>query len=1058
MPGEQEAKKGINKITASIKTVTTTTKTKKGLLLVLPSTSEDSSSSSQNSFGGDYFGVFQGYLRRDEGVEDTKRRLKLVPQRRRLPQKEKTRMAQTRKTKDPHHPHLNKLSNASKTTRIFVSILRTLLLDIPLMLLFAFLVASWLIRSIYSTYYEPLIARATRTDAQLLDEFTYYERQCTEYDLTTRNIQDLLLSNPTTNSNNNNNDDNTKVIDAAVDIMMKHGATVIPNILQPNTTAALRDFIVAKNRQISGTAQAYPMSQGERRLSYGIDAAEHFAVSDAIAQVATHPVLQPLLQALLGDDDPASAEITSITAFAGAQDQVWHQDTKQDGNAIKFARTYSHSYSLFLPLQDTSEKMGATDICPGTHYCLNDIAEMCEHSKMGLHLVHKNNKNNNDKDNNQYYFPAGAGALLNQHVWHRGGAHTDYADDAPERIVFILSFLARPSGSISSSSSSSDVRQLSRGTYFHQKWLMWGHTWRDLMTPATSMRYPFSVLRCLSLWKPADAHWGYDLITSGFLRFANEQLEDEDFADRFLPRLDQLGFPEFLRGRHLDDDASQRDTWHVFICETLDKVYDFAIFINLIVHAVYLLLLLAWAVSLRIDNHTKRRQRAQSTSKATTVATTTDYPCLRRALLRLVLTHGTLLLLGCKLWIIDIGSSEWGKSVKSGRALMRPFPAADSYTRAQEIMVSNGPTTLPTRNDVLIGTRFDAEFLGSYSQWLDYHPGNVKFRQAATEHASMFAMCKRYIGPSAARGIIEKVVDPIRNNLQGRFLQQDFRTGDWRVMTESEVYDAVAEELIVAAEDDNGALSVAYETLDRLIADNRFGPRRTQRTMAHSSQLRLWHLRRSLVLLEDRVGNVNNKEPLPESLDVTAWSLANAHQLRLSVRPPQVGHSVLEQMKTASRLQKLTERHPPIPVSTSSNHRGGQEVAFQVGSLVWVHFEEDEESDDDDDGDGDGEAWFPGAIMRVDDDSEWFHVAFEDNTWDEGVSYEQLHPYKSITEGDFILGCFEEGLQDCWPGTVVRCLPGGYVSIAYDDGDFDALVPPSNYYQPPFMYEGPFFY
>jgi hypothetical protein len=207
------------------------------------------------------------------------------------------------------------------------SALRTfiLLLNLPLAIAFAIFLASWLVLALHDTYYQPLFDRATRTDAQLLEEFTYYERQCTEYDLSTRNIQDMLLD--TTKIH----DDATAVIVTAVDTMMKHGGTVIPAVLQPNTTAALREFIVGKNKAITA-AEAYPMSQGEHRLSYGIDASEHPAVSAAIAQVATHPVLRPLLQALLGDDDPASAEITSITAYAGAQDQVWHQDTKQDGN------------------------------------------------------------------------------------------------------------------------------------------------------------------------------------------------------------------------------------------------------------------------------------------------------------------------------------------------------------------------------------------------------------------------------------------------------------------------------------------------------------------------------------------------------------------------------------------------------------------------------------------------------------------------------------------------------------------------------------------------------
>ena len=90
-----------------------------------------------------------------------------------------------------------------------------------------------------------------------------------------------------------------------------------------------------------------------------------------------------------------------------------------------------------------------TDVCPGTHYCGNDLGEMCELTKISMA----------DADPSGPHFRAGDGALLNQIVWHRGAAHRD--KHALERIVFIVSFLARPD-------IERDPRQLSRGTYFHQ--------------------------------------------------------------------------------------------------------------------------------------------------------------------------------------------------------------------------------------------------------------------------------------------------------------------------------------------------------------------------------------------------------------------------------------------------------------------------------------------------------------------------------------------------------------------------------------------------------------
>lgn len=114
-------------------------------------------------------------------------------------------------------------------------------------------------------------------------------------------------------------------------------------------------------------------------------------------------------------------------------------------------------------LQNTTKSMGMSDVCPGTHYCGNDLSKMCEHHKMSLA----------DADPSGPHFRAGDGALLNQIVWHRGAAMRD--PHSVERVVLIVSFLARPNFQ-------KDPRQLSRGTYFHQRWLMWGHTWSDLVS------------------------------------------------------------------------------------------------------------------------------------------------------------------------------------------------------------------------------------------------------------------------------------------------------------------------------------------------------------------------------------------------------------------------------------------------------------------------------------------------------------------------------------------------------------------------------------------------
>ena len=253
-------------------------------------------------------------------------------------------------------------SSSCKTCRKQISLTnmtRCLLLDLPLALIFALWVSLCLVRNVHNEFYVPLFDRSTRTNAQLQEEFTYYERQCTEYDISTDNIQNLLLERrPVMNLNvsmeheHPNTGSDPRMVPTAMRHMLRHGATVIPNVLTSDVVTALRDYVVRRNAAVTAD-ERYPMSQGERRLSYGVDAAEDGAVATAIAHVANHPVVRPLLAALLGDDDPASAEITVITAYYGAEDQAWHQDTKQDGNAIKVSEI-NIFFSLFVLLHSAN--------------------------------------------------------------------------------------------------------------------------------------------------------------------------------------------------------------------------------------------------------------------------------------------------------------------------------------------------------------------------------------------------------------------------------------------------------------------------------------------------------------------------------------------------------------------------------------------------------------------------------------------------------------------------------------------------------------------------------
>jgi len=499
------------------------------------------------------------------------------------------------------------------------------------------------------------------------------------------------------------------------------------------------------------------------------------------------------------------------------------------------------------------------------------------------------------------------------------------------------------------------------------------------------------------------------------MRFSNEQLEYEDFEYRFLPRLDQFGFPAFLRGRHLRDEL-QKTTWTVFILETIDNVYSFLAKANLYVHGAYLGLVLLTAALLAA------RHRYFGGSGAIGARD------LGRAVLRLTLTHVLLAATGFLLWH-RVSHSDWGQSISSGTALMRPFPPLDREVPITEASTMfGGLSTIPTRNDVLVGSRFDVDFLGSYNKWLDYHPGNAVFRQAVAESAPAYAAYNK-LGPSLRWSIVQTVVEEVEAR-GGRFLGQDYLSGDWIIMNPTEKIEAVSDALASAS---SRVVAAVRKLMDWKIANHRFGPRRESAT-ARASQLLLWHVKRSMMI---------GFSPLSVPKATTVLKAGTSPAVVASPLVPSSSKTIAPAPSVYSRrIQQIGRcRSSGFPSNTAIRNRDDN---FQEGLLVWVSYEEDVYS------------WYPGTVIRT-DNGEGYRVAFEDGSWEAGIDRSRLEMFTPVTENDRVEGCFaEHQLEDCYPGTIVHVMPGGYVSIAYDDGEFSAVVSPMNYYVPPFRYGGPF--
>ena len=597
------------------------------------------------------------------------------------------------------------------------ALLRTLVLDIPLLTCFAMYMATITIEQYATTYILPEMDLMVFDPDRRTKEYTYYHRQCTWEDVTTDDEDDLIVQY----------DDMTT--QDAVDLMMYHGASIYPNVLSPETANEVRDFVIKQNER---GQDMIGVIENENRWSFGMRVDQDPSIAKALKEILSNEFLVAAIEQIMGPD-PAVIEFTGITSAYGAKEQHYHADVVPEGNSAKWGRNFVPSYSLFIPLQNVTSAMGATDLCPGSHMCADGCYDFC--NDHGFQVSGK-------RDN----WPAGWGALVNQQTFHRGAAHID--EDGPHRVLFIMTFAPRPQfgkGAL-------ETRMIGQGGSYSLHWTQWGHTLRDFRDSEERMKQPWRVLRSLGLYKPRGARWGWDVVTQAAARIANNELgfypadleafvKDGGFS--FLP--DYLQSPVPL-GAYESNFAA----WVPFYMETITLCREFLRSLYPKALAAYLVAVLTIG-ALFVKANSRRRLFWGSMG-------------------RLVLIHSTIYFLG---WycMYRVSVSSWGRSIIQER--LYQFPELPHTVRAPSL-----PSTLPTEGDVMIFSDLQSEYLASNSQVLNvFHPGNNAF----FERASEFAPSYRRLSP-VLRG--EVCVD------MRRWMQREHRRllvkneqNDWAVLS-----------------------------------------------------------------------------------------------------------------------------------------------------------------------------------------------------------------------------------------------------------------------------------
>lgn len=646
-----------------------------------------------------------------------------------------------------------KLGTFGKILNIVGYFIRTLIFELPLaVFLAAYLAAVWTHR-LHDLYLEPQLEAIYWDSDRMEKEETYYKRYCDADDQSTLEGSDLFLSENTTT-------------EEAYQHHLTHGMTVFPSILSKKTATELRDYVRSQNFKLPEEESIFVIAN-KNRYSFGLGTEEP-SVANAMEELASHERLRPALEKIMGPN-PALIEMTCITSTAGAKDQYWHDDVIARASAIQFGQSFGPSYSIFIQLQDTTKKMGATAACPGTHYCAaGSMEKFCD--EQGFQVVGEDG-----------LWKTGDAMLMNMNIYHRGAAHKDY--DAQDRVMLILTFVPRPR-------SHAESRQMSQGITFSLRWDMWGHTLDDLAHAKTRMTQPWATLRSLGLYKQKEADWGIDYISGGSMRMANgdngfreDQLEEQIEAGGF-PLL-----PGFLNG----EVDLKREGWREYYLKTCIKIEEFMLKVNLVAVPAYIFLqVLILVVRLFLPSDPKNG----------------PFRRFGWAIARLVLVHTVVYGL-FRAALNHVDNTQWAKDIKEERRYTNPFAVTDNDY--------SGPTTYPHREDILIETRYKNPALAMYNDFINGHPGN---RQWNPLLESMAPLYESYSGlPTVFRDHLAEYMVSSMESQQRRFLYQG-KESHWHLLSRENALNYNERQLQISS---NPVLRHVYTGLEYLLQECKHG-------------------------------------------------------------------------------------------------------------------------------------------------------------------------------------------------------------------------------------------
>jgi hypothetical protein len=623
-------------------------------------------------------------------------------------------------------------------------------------------------------------------------EITYYNRRCDLDDISTHDANDLLIHHDYT-------------LEQRKDTMMTHGAVVMKNILSHNTSATLRQYLEQRHDTFMKNDLKLPWNElfwdgGDgSRLSLGIGPEDDPIIAQALHEVGQNKELEKTLTAILGPN-PAIVEVSTLNTMVGATHQGIHTDSDYFGSSVLYARTFLHSYTMFVALQHTTARMGATTLCPGTHWCANeDLADVCMEPDFDGRRNSFEASSNGNTGLDSGALLQGDAMMFNQNVWHRGPQNKD-----PERpftrAMFILTFVSqRPYDK-------GDVRQQGWGTYYYMRHSMWGQAFNDLKTVLKGgMNLPMRMLKAYGLCTtPSSSRKGHSPMP-WLEHWARQMANNMDFFTRneleeFKDMLATSNiFPKQLMGN------SKTKNWNKYLLEMMSNA---TFWMNTIYGAVLVIFLVIHMLGYAIYLMTKKNAGSGKTQ-----------PNLLGDFLRfvggLMVGHAFILGVFAATGYYVFHHAPLFRRITSGYIFRTPFPELPEGVGLTD-RLEGRITTVPERMDVLVGSRFDADYLASMNEMLDYHPGNREWKRMIHNAAGFPNL------DIASQVMVNEVTSNTKlyNGVIRRFLLQDYATGYWTVMDKGEAIKETKRALMM---EKSPALKPLAYHWKQVMADARFG-------------------------------------------------------------------------------------------------------------------------------------------------------------------------------------------------------------------------------------------